>query len=369
MLGIMTLVELAEDNMSIDRAKAFIKRTAMERGVKADKSLYKVITNKQDTYSATELLRAFDAWYSKRLKTTAYPQYASFESSAKVLSKTGYSGVAMAELDALIGLSEAKTVIKNAIDYFKAQKLFRDRGMSEDRPTMHMVFTGAPGTAKTTVARLFAQIMRENGLLSVGKLFEVGRADLVGKYVGWTAQKVENKFREAMGSVLFIDEAYSLVDDKECLYGDEALSTIVSEMENHREDIVVIFAGYTEKMEDLLRRNPGLRSRVAFHVPFADYDQEELLQILNFIASKQAMALDVGVRDKLLPIISSASSEPDFGNGRYIRNLLERARMKQAGRLLAMDTDNVTNEQVKTLLAEDFEVHIAARRTVQKIGF
>ena len=234
---------------------------------------------------------------------------------------------------------------------------------------MHMVFSGAPGTAKTTVARLFAQIMRENGILSVGKLFEVGRADLVGKYVGWTAQIVKNKFQEAMGSVLFIDEAYSLIDDKECMYGDEALSTIVAEMDNRREDIVVIFAGYTEKMEELLRRNPGLRSRVAFHVPFPDYDQEELFQILSFIACKQTMTLDDCVRDKLIPIISSASREPDFGNGRYMRNLFERARMKQAGRLLAMDVDSVTNEQVKTLIAEDFEAPVATRKAVQRIGF
>ena len=169
----------------------------------------------------------------------------------------------------MIGLTKAKAVIAQALDYYKAQKLFREKGISLERPAMHMVFTGNPGTAKTTVARLFAQIMKENGLLPVGDLIEVGRADLVGKYVGWTAPTVKAKFAAAKGSVLFIDEAYSLVDDKDGLFGDEAINTIVQEMENHRDDIVVIFAGYPDKMEQFLQKNPGLRSRIAFHMPLS----------------------------------------------------------------------------------------------------
>jgi len=368
-LDIMTLVDITETFASKDSAKKFLKQTAHRRNVKVSKSLYDVTENEQTAFSSTELLRAFDVWYSKHLKSHSYPQYASFTSSGQISAKETHKGDAFSELEQLIGLKEAKTVIKQAVDYFRAQRLLCDRGLSAHRPSMHMIFSGAPGTAKTTVARLFARILRENELLSIGKLYEVGRADLVGRFVGWTAQKVEKKFSEAMGSVLFIDEAYSLVDDRDGSYGDEAISTIVSEMENRRDDIVVIFAGYTEKMEGFLYKNPGMRSRISFHVPFADYNTEELYQILEHIAVKQSLILDYSVEEKLMPLLSKARCEPDFGNGRYVRNLIERARMNQAGRLLEMDIDKVTSDQATRLLANDFEELTPARPSVQQIGF
>jgi len=269
----------------------------------------------------------------------------------------------------MIGLNDAKTVIKQAVDYFKAQKLFCDRGITENRPAMHMVFTGAPGTAKTTAARLFAKIMKDNDLLSVGKLIEVGRADLVARYVGWTAKTVQSKFIEAKGSVLFIDEAYSLLDDREGLFGDEAINTIVQEMENRRDDVVVIFAGYTDKMETFLQRNPGLRSRIAFHVPFADYNPEELIQILELIAENKSMHIDKNVKEKLLPILEAEKKQLDFGNGRFMRNLFEKACMKQAGRLLLKDVDNLSKKELTTLTADDFEAPMKHREPVSKIGF
>lgn len=171
------------------------------------------------------------------------------------------------------------------------QKLYEEKGVKWDHPAMHMIFSGNPGTAKTTVARLFARIMRENGLLSKGQLVEVSRGDLVGKYVGWTAPTIQAKFKAAIGSVLFIDEAYSLVDDRDGSFGDEAINTIVQEMENHRADVVVIFAGYPDKMEGFLAKNPGLRSRIAFHVPFADYTSGELCEIAQLISQKNGMTL------------------------------------------------------------------------------
>jgi AAA+ superfamily predicted ATPase len=234
---------------------------------------------------------------------------------------------------------------------------------------MHMVFTGSPGTAKTSTARLFAQIMKDNGLLSVGSLVEVGRGDLVGKYVGWTAQIVKSKFHEAKGSVLFNDEAYALVDDRCGMFGDEAINTIVQEMENMREDIVVIFAGYTDKMEEFLQRNPGLRSRIAFHVPFADYSSEELTQILALMAKKEAITLDAGVNAKVLPILEVARREQDFGNGRFVRNLFEQARMRQATRLLAMDADKLTKAELQSLIADDFEAPPKQRGKMKSFGF
>ena len=156
---------------------------------------------------------------------------------------------------------------------------------------MHMVFTGSPGTAKTTVARLFAEILKDEKVLPVGQFVETGRADLVGAFVGHTAIQVTSKFHEAKGGVLFIDEAYSLCDDNRKSFGDEAIDTIVKEMENNREDTIVIFAGYTEPMQEFLDRNPGMRSRIAFHVDFDDYTVEELCDIAKLKLSQKNMTI------------------------------------------------------------------------------
>jgi SpoVK/Ycf46/Vps4 family AAA+-type ATPase len=247
--------------------------------------------------------------------------------------------------------------------------MFRDRGMQSDDAAMHMIFTGNPGSAKTTVARLFARIMKENGLLSRGDLVEVGRSDLVGRYVGWTAKIVKEKFREARGSVLFIDEAYSLVDDRPGSFGDEAINTIVQEMENNRHDMAVIFAGYPDKMENFLDTNPGLRSRIAFHVPYADYSPDELYEILEFMAREKEMTLAPGVRERVLPIFESAVKADDFGNGRFVRNIFEKTRMNQADMLVTSDTAEVTDEDVRTLLSCDFEQLSAPKPSIVPIGF
>ena len=260
-------------------------------------------------------------------------------------------------------------MIKRALNYYKAQKLFKDKGMSSDHPSTHMVFSGNSGTAKTTAARLFARIMKENGLLSQGRLYEVGRADLVGKYVGWTAQIVKDLFQKAKGSVLFIDEAYSLLDNKTGMFGDEAINTIVQEMENNREDMVVIFAGYPNEMEQFLSRNPGLRSRIAFHISFEDYSAEELCDITELLAEKSGMTLSSGVKEKLLPAFRSAAQEADFGNGRFARNILEQAKVNQADRLVKMELDQVTRDDVTTLLPDDFEVPKRKKASISQIGF
>jgi SpoVK/Ycf46/Vps4 family AAA+-type ATPase len=235
---------------------------------------------------------------------------------------------------------------------------------------MHMVFTGNPGTAKTTAARLFARIMRDNGLLSKGQLVEVGRGDLVGKYVGWTAQTVQAKFREAKGGVLFIDEAYSLVEHHSGSFGDEAINTIVQEMENHREDVVVIFAGYPDEMERFLQRNPGLRSRIAFHVPFADYNAEELCQIAELMGKSKGVHFDADAQEKLYAVFEDARKRSDFGNGRFVRNILEKAKMNQASRLLEYDFDAITTEEIKTIKAVDITPPPEVKKEVKRtIGF
>jgi SpoVK/Ycf46/Vps4 family AAA+-type ATPase len=211
--------------------------------------------------------------------------------------------------------------------------------------------------------------MRENGVTSRGQLVEVGRGDLVGKYTGWTAQTVQSKFAEASGGVLFIDEAYSLVDDRNGSFGDEAINTIVQEMENHRADVVVIFAGYPDKMEGFLEKNPGMRSRIAFHVPFADYSSTELCQIAEMLSKKNGMKLEKEALDKLEGVFEAARSNTDFGNGRYVRNIFEQAKMNQASRLLEKDFDDITSDEITTITAEDIVIPEVKKGEMRRIGF
>ena len=367
-LGAITIVPIHEETVFESKAKAYLRNLSKQHGITPNRALYNRICEGKG-YNAGDLLLIFDDWHDKQLKRKVYKQYAQLETANRQVATKKPKGNAYQELTRMTGLIEAKAVINQALDFYKAQKLFKEKGFVSERPSMHMVFTGNPGTAKTTVARLFAQIMKDNGLLSIGDLYEVGRADLVGKYVGWTAPLVKKRFAEAKGSVLFIDEAYSLVDDKDGLYGDEAINTIVQEMENNRDDIVVIFAGYPDKMETFVEKNPGLRSRIAFHVPFADYNAQELFEITEFMADDKKMKLGNGVREKLTQIFETAMKSSDFGNGRYVRNLFEKAIMKQATRLVAMDVDRVSTNDIVQFLPDDFEIPSTGKKELPKIGF
>ncbi len=368
--GLTSFVEIFEDVVFKEKAQEYLKNKAKQFKIKSNKTLTALSEDENKGYTATELNCIFDEWYDKKLRNTIYPQYKQAQTTKVKLKKEQPKGSAYEKLQELIGLTEAKNVMNQALNFYKAQKLFADRGYINDRPAMHMVFTGNPGTAKTTVARLFAQIMKENGLLSKGDLYEVGRGDIVGKYVGSTAPLVQKAFRDAKGSVLFIDEAYSLVDDRDGLFGDEAINTIVQEMENNREDMVVIFAGYPDKMEGFLDRNPGLRSRIAFHIPFEDYNSKELCDIARLIAGKKGLELTEEATEKLEAVFESAITSHDFGNGRYARNIIEKAKMKQANRLVSMDYDKITDKDIVTLCAEDIEEPIAEKTEQNiKIGF
>ena len=369
-LGTVTLVELQEDLTSGNKARNYLRNKAAELGIKPDKILYEALVQHQ-AYLASDLNQLFDEWYNNKLKRSIYPQYKNCASSVRTAVKKVAEGSACDELGEMVGLKNAKRVMEEALAYYKAQRLFADKGMKQERAAMHMVFTGNPGTAKTSVARLFARIMRDNGLLSRGHLVEVGRSDLVGKFVGWTAPIVKKKFKEAKGGVLFIDEAYSLVDDRDGMYGDEAINTIVQEMENNRDDMVVIFAGYPDKMQGFLDKNPGLRSRIAFHVPFEDYTAEELCAITRLHAGKKKIELTDEAMDRLSGIYASVLGQKDFGNGRFVRNVLEKAQMAQARRLLTMDPETVTERDVRTIEAADIEEPPMNRQRIEKrrIGF
>lgn len=286
------------------------------------------------------------------------------------LKKERAIGTAKKELDEMIGLTTVKSVIQKAIASFKLKKICMDKGITKERASLHMVFTGNPGTAKTTVARLFAEIMKDEKVLPTGNFVEVGRAELVGDHVGATAPLVKRKFKEAQGGVLFIDEAYSLCDSYENGFGDEAINTLVQEMENHRDDVIVIFAGYPDKMKNFLDRNPGMLSRIAFHVEFEDYSTKELCEITKLMLSKKQMTITDIAMEKLRMNYESAKTSSDYGNGRYVRKILEEAEMNLAERVSQFCESDITMQVITTLEESDIpEPGTMKCQEKKRIGF
>ncbi len=286
------------------------------------------------------------------------------------LKKERDAGEAAKELDDMIGLSFVKQIIHKAIAYYKLRKLCMDKGIARDKALMHMVFTGNPGTAKTTVARLFAEILKDEKVLSTGVFIEVGRADLVGDHVGSTAPLVKKKFREAQGGVLFIDEAYSLCDSYREGFGDEAINTLVQEMENHRDDVIVIFAGYPGPMKEFLERNPGMKSRIAFQVSFDDYDTDELCEITKLMVEKKQMTITDSALDNLRLIYDNARTEEDYGNGRFVRGIIEEAEMNLAERIMKLKESEITADLISTIEDCDIQSHeVNKHKKLERIGF
>ena len=367
---IMT-IELSDAISAGKETHAYLKRLADSYNLSCRHKLYSELDKTADSFHPKDLKAYFKKWHNDLLQTKYYSQYANLKVATPEKPAETISGLTV--LNNMIGLTEPKMVIQQALDYAKAQKLFVEKGFISTRPSMHMVFSGNPGTAKTTVARLYAQIMKENGFLSKGDLIEVGRNDLVARYVGWTAKTVKAKFAEAKGSVLFIDEAYALLDDRTGSFGDEAINTIVQEMENAREDTIVIFAGYPKEMGYFLSRNPGLNSRIAYHINFPDYTEDELFEIVRLMLQEQNLKLDPVAIPRVKNIIASGRRQENFGNGRYVRNILEKAKMKQASRLLATNPAVITNENINLLICDDFDVpdlkSMALTKPRSTIGF
>ena len=367
--GDVAFVEIYEDVIYGEKAIQYLKNRAKEYKIRPDKNLTEFLNTDDSGYSAKNLDDIFNKWYDQKLRNVVYPQYKTVVGNKIAIKNAKPKGSAYDKLQQLIGLESAKKVMDGALNYFKAQKLFADRGVASERPAMHMIFTGNPGTAKTTVARLFAKVMKENGLLPVGDIHEVGRADLVGKYVGWTAKCVKEAFKKAKGGVLFIDEAYSLVDDRDGSFGDEAINTIVQEMENNRADTIVIFAGYPNEMQSFLDKNPGLSSRIAFHIPFEDYSAAELCDISALIAKEKGLRLENDAVSRLNNLFESARQKSDFGNGRFARNIIEKAKMAQANRIMKMDFEKITDDDLFTICAEDIEIPEISNKSTVKIVF
>ena len=258
----------------------------------------------------------------------------------------------MEDLDALIGLTTIKHDVKELADFVKIQKLRKDQGMKAVPVSLHLVFTGNPGTGKTTVARILSRIYQKIGVLSKGQLIEVDRSGLVAGYVGQTAIKTQEKIQEALGGILFIDEAYSLAQ-KDDAFGQESIDTILKAMEDHRDDFVVIVAGYTGPMEKFIKSNPGLKSRFNKYIEFPDYTLDELNGIFDLNCKKYDYKVDEDARRQISEMIKlrMITRHENFANAREVRNLFEDIITNQARRIAAIEEPSP--DDIRRITLED----------------
>ena len=257
----------------------------------------------------------------------------------------------LAELDGYVGMDAIKEEVRSLINMVQVYKLRRENDLPTTNMSLHMVFSGNPGTGKTTVARIMARIYHSLDILSRGQLVEVDRSGLVAGYVGQTALKTQKVIEKAMGGVLFIDEAYALNGKSENDFGQEAIDTILKAMEDHRDDLVVIVAGYTELMDRFIHSNPGLESRFNRFLMFEDYTPEQMVAIFKMQCKKGCYVLAEGTEELVRDFISEESADDSFGNARGVRNLFEHILVAQNNRLAKME--QVTREDLMQILPDD----------------
>lgn len=256
-------------------------------------------------------------------------------------SENGTMAEIIAELNALVGLSTVKRLIHEIQAYIEIQKRRTREKLVAEPLVLHMIFRGNPGTGKTTVARLIGRLFKEMDVLQKGHIIECERADLVGEYIGHTAQKTRDMVKKALGGILFIDEAYSLARGGEKDFGKEAIDALVKAMEDHKNDLILILAGYKHEMEWFLQTNPGLRSRFPIHIDFPDYSIEELLSIGDSMLKTRQYQFTSEARDVFRFMLQGVlNSHPYAGNARLVRNMVEKAIRKQAVRLYAKPTSS-----------------------------
>lgn len=272
----------------------------------------------------------------------------------EVLAQSQVEAV-MDELDHdLVGLAPVKQRIRDIAALLVIDKLRLNLGLAAQMPSLHMCFTGNPGTGKTTVALRMAEILHRLGYVRKGHLVAVTRDDLVGQYIGHTAPKTKEVLKKAMGGVLFIDEAYYLYrPENERDYGQEAIEILLQVMENQRDDLVVILAGYKDRMDTFFKSNPGMSSRIAHHLDFPDYSGEELLQIADRMTAGMNYRFGDGTREAFAEYLELRLAQPNFANARSVRNALDRMRLRQASRLFAERDRALTEADLTTLAPED----------------
>jgi probable Rubsico expression protein CbbX len=284
---------------------------------------------------------------------------------AEEFAQSGVGPVLQQLDDELVGLAPVKERIREIAALLLVDRVRSKFGLASQAPTLHMSFTGNPGTGKTTVAVRMAEILHRLGYVRRGHLVAVTRDDLVGQYIGHTAPKTKEVLKKAMGGVLFIDEAYYLYrQENERDYGQESIEILLQIMENNRDDLVVILAGYADKMDRFFHSNPGFRSRVAHHIDFPDYDDSDLLAIGENMLASLNYKLSPDAKLALDEYISRRRTQPLFANARSIRNALDRARLRQANRLFAEGDRELTLNALTTLEAED----IRRSRVFQQTG-
>ena len=274
--------------------------------------------------------------------------------SPRELAREKHVDTVLDRLDSeLVGLAPVKTRIREIAALLVIDRLRREHGLESERPSLHMCFTGNPGTGKTTVARRMAEILHRLGYVERGHLVAVTREDLVGQYVGHTAPKTREVLKKAHGGVLFIDEAYYLYrPENERDYGQEAIEILLQAMESERDKLVVILAGYGDRMDEFFNSNPGMQSRVAHHIEFPDFSVDELLQIADLMLEQRAYSFSPEARRVFREYVERRRRRPRFAHGRSIRNAIDRARLRQAGRLF--DSDGVPGrDELVTIEAED----------------
>ena len=279
---------------------------------------------------------------------------ASIASSPSAMLEASGARAVLDKLDAeLVGLAPVKGRIRDIAALLLIDRLRAERGLQSTPPSLHMCFTGNPGTGKTTVAMRMAEVLKQLGYVRKGHLVAVTRDDLVGQFIGHTAPKTKEVVKRAMGGVLFIDEAYYLYKpENERDYGQESIEILLQAMENHRDDLVVILAGYKDRMNTFFGSNPGMASRIAHHIDFPDYSEAELMQIARLMLTQLNYRFDASAEPAFARYVGLRRQQPHFANARSIRNALDRIRLRHATRLFSTDSA-LSREQLSTLTAED----------------
>ncbi len=308
--------------------------------------------NKQIIQVAKALKEAIINYYGYIVVKDIYNgnQKSEYDENEKTLEEL------LTELNELVGLNSVKSIVGDLITYQKIQKIREKHGLFAQKNTLHMAFTGNPGTGKTTVARIVGRVYKQIGLLSKGHFIEVSRTDLIAGYQGQTALKVKEVIERAKGGVLFIDEAYSITEnDHTDSYGRECLTELTKALEDYREDLVVIVAGYTEPMKQFFESNPGLKSRFNTFIEFDDYSSEELLSIIDMTARKNDYKLSDDLKSLLKDYFDRemANKGENFSNGRLARNMYDSLVMAHAKRIVSKE--NPTDEDLSLLLSEDIK--------------